>query len=69
MASQSAPPAAPPLPAREKHAGEAIGLINVPKSCDVLAERLQQQILKGVYPPGSTLPTEYELVAASGLRE
>lgn len=42
-------------------------LINVPKSCDVLAERLQQQILGGFYPAGSLLPTERELVAGTGL--
>jgi len=44
-----------------------LGLINVPKSCDVLAERLQQQILGGTYPPGSSLPTERELVTTTGL--
>lgn len=46
---------------------EALGTINVPNSCDVLAEKLQQQILSGAYPPGSPLPTERELVASSGL--
>ncbi len=46
---------------------ERLGLINVPKSCDVLAERLQEQILSGVYPAGSSLPTERELVAGTGL--
>jgi DNA-binding FadR family transcriptional regulator len=46
---------------------EGLGLINVPKSCDVLAERLQQEILSGVYPPGSALPTERDLVAVTGL--
>ena len=44
-----------------------LGAINVPNSCDVLAERLQQQILSGAYPAGSPLPTERELVASSGL--
>lgn len=44
-----------------------IGTIKVPKSCDVLAERLQKQILSGAYPPGSALPTERELVAGTGL--
>jgi len=44
-----------------------IGTIKVPKSCDVLADRLQQQILGGAYPPGSALPTERELVAGTGL--
>lgn len=46
---------------------EALGAINVPKSCDVLAERLQEQILGGTYPPGSSLPTERELVSTTGL--
>lgn len=44
-----------------------LGTIKVPKSCEVLAERLQQQILSGAYPPGSALPTERELVAGTGL--
>ncbi len=43
------------------------GLINVPKSCDVLAERLQQQILDGQYAPGAPLPTERDLVNSTGL--
>lgn len=46
---------------------DRLGLIDVPKSCDVLAERLQEQILGGAYPPGSALPTERELVASTGL--
>ena len=46
---------------------DQLGIIDVPKSCDVLAERLQQQILSGDYPPGSALPTERELVTATGL--
>jgi DNA-binding FadR family transcriptional regulator len=44
-----------------------LGTIKVPKSCDVLAERLQLQILSGTYSPGSALPTERELVAGTGL--
>ena len=46
---------------------ERLGLINVPKSCDVLAERLREQILSDFYPAGSLLPTERELVAGTGL--
>ena len=46
---------------------EVLGIIDVPKSCDVLAERLQQQILSGTFPPGAALPTERELVVATGL--
>lgn len=48
-------------------AGEPLGLINVPKSCDVLAERLQRQILSGTYAPGAALPTERDLVTTTGL--
>lgn len=44
-----------------------LGIIDVPKSCDVLAERLRQQILGGAYPPGAALPTERDLVLATGL--
>ncbi len=46
---------------------DELGMINVPKSYHMLAERLQQQILSGTYPPGASLPTEHELVAATGL--
>ncbi len=46
---------------------DGLGKIRVPKSCDVLAEKLQEQILSGAYPPGSSLPTERELVLATGL--
>lgn len=46
---------------------EGLGRIKVPKSSDVLAERLKQEILSDAYPPGSMLPTERELVSATGL--
>jgi GntR family transcriptional regulator, transcriptional repressor for pyruvate dehydrogenase complex len=48
-------------------AGEPLGPINVPKSCDVLAERLQRQIMSGTYAPGVALPTERDLVTTTGL--
>ncbi|MGD9941783.1 MAG: FadR/GntR family transcriptional regulator [Burkholderiaceae bacterium] len=41
--------------------------IEVPKSCDLLAEQLRGKILTGVYPADSPLPAERELVALSGL--
>lgn len=44
-----------------------LGPISVPKSCDVLADRLQQWIVDGLYPPGKALPAERELVASTGL--
>lgn len=37
------------------------------KSCDLLARRLRQQILRGRYAPGAPLPTERELAMASQL--
>ena len=46
---------------------DGLSLISVPKSCDVLAERLQQEILSGVYAPGSALPAERDLVTVTGL--
>lgn len=59
----------PRAPARAHRAGASteLGLISVPKSCDVLAERLQRQIVAGTYPPGAALPTERELVSETGL--
>lgn len=44
-----------------------LGRIKVPKSSDVLAERLKKEILSDAYPPGSMLPTERELVSTTGL--
>ena len=44
-----------------------LGSIEVPKSSEVLAGRLQDQILNGVYGRGENLPTERELVAATTL--
>ncbi len=44
-----------------------LGPIEVPKSSQILAGRLQEQILSGVYSHGSALPTERELVAATNL--
>ena len=44
-----------------------LGRIKVPKSCEVLAKKLQEEILSGHYPPGASLPTERELVEATGL--
>lgn len=41
--------------------------IKVPKSSDVLAERLKKEILSDAYQPGASLPTERELVTATGL--
>jgi len=46
---------------------ETLGRIKVPKSSDLLAERLKQKILNESYSVGSSLPTERELVAATGL--
>ena len=46
---------------------DTLGKIKVPKSSDLLAERLKQEILNEDYPLGSALPTERELVLATGL--
>ena len=46
---------------------EGLGRIKVPKSSDVLADRLKQEILGDAYQLGSALPTERELVSATGL--
>lgn len=46
---------------------ESLGLIKVPKSSDVLADKLRGEILSETYPVGSPLPTERELVSATGL--
>ena len=46
---------------------EGLGRIKVPKSSDVLAERLKREILSDSYQPGASLPTERELVSATGL--
>lgn len=54
-------------PAAIPQAGRNVGPIEVPKSCDVLADRLHRDIVDGRFPPGSPLPTERELVADTGL--
>ena len=46
---------------------EGLGRIKVPKSSDVLAERLKKEILSDGYNPGAALPTERELVTTTGL--
>ena len=46
---------------------EGLGRIKVPKSSDVLAERLKQEILGDGYNLGAALPTERELVSTTGL--
>jgi len=54
---------------QEKSSGilENTGRIKVPKSSNLLADRLRDQIFSDVYPQGSSLPTERELVTATGL--
>lgn len=46
---------------------EGLSSIKVPKTSDVLADRLRREILTDAYPPGASLPTERELVTATGL--
>ncbi len=54
-------------PSRPAAAAGELGQINVPKSRDVLAQRLQAHILSGAYGPGMALPTERDLVNTTGL--
>lgn len=44
-----------------------LGRIKVPKSSDVLADRLKKEILSDAFQPGAALPTERELVSTTGL--
>ena len=46
---------------------DGLGRIKVPKSSDVLAERLKREILSDGYTVGASLPTERELVLTTGL--
>lgn len=48
-------------------ASPRLSLIDVPKSCDILASMLREQILDGSIPDGSMLPAERELVEQTGL--
>ncbi|MGX9936589.1 FadR/GntR family transcriptional regulator [Advenella kashmirensis] len=48
-------------------AAPRLSLIDVPKSCDILASMLREQILDGTIPDGSMLPAERELVEQTGL--
>ena len=57
MENTLAPPRSKPM----------IDTISVPKASDILAGRLREMILGGVFPEGDPLPTERELVAESGL--
>ena len=53
---------------RELNAVSArVGAIEVPKSCDVLAQRLRERILAGGIAAGQALPAERDLVAETGL--
>jgi DNA-binding FadR family transcriptional regulator len=45
----------------------ALGLIHVPKSCDLLAEKLRVHILDGTIADGASLPAERDLVEQTGL--
>lgn len=44
-----------------------LGVIDVPKSCDMLAARLRNQILSGTYTAGQQLPAERELMEQTGV--
>ena len=57
----------PPTNSHAETLLEGLGRIKVPKSSDVLAERLKQEILGDGYNLGAALPTERELVSTTGL--
>ncbi len=57
----------PPINSHAETLLEGLGRIKVPKSSDVLAERLKQEILGDGYNLGAALPTERELVSTTGL--
>lgn len=67
MTSRASPRTPAGTASAEAGPGAALGLINVPKSCDILAERLHKEIVDGTYAPGAPLPTERELVTTTGL--
>lgn len=46
---------------------KAVGAVKLPKSREVLAERLRAEILHGSLPAGTRLPTERELATSTGL--
>lgn len=48
-------------------ADSRVGMLEVPKSCDVLADRLRLQIFSGAFAPGDPLPPERDLVTETGL--
>jgi len=60
MTATDVTPARPPDPID-------VGPIDVPRSSEVLAERFEQRILAGDWPPGTALPAERELAERTGL--
>src|SRR4051812_2629171 len=55
-------------PAKEAPAGPALGPLAAPRSLThALIERLTAQIIGGELRPGAQLPTEQELIAATGV--
>lgn len=56
---------APSLPAPAASAD--IGRVDVPRTSEVLAERLERRILDGDWPAGTPLPAERELAESTGL--
>lgn len=55
------------LPAALSSRAPALGLIHVPKSCDLLADQLRAHILDGTIADGAPLPAERDLVMQTGL--
>ncbi|HEX4326118.1 MAG TPA: FCD domain-containing protein [Burkholderiales bacterium] len=57
----------PVEPSTAAGSAPSLGLIYVPKSCDLLADRLRTQILDGTIADGAALPAERDLVLQTGL--
>jgi len=56
-----------PSPLRAEPFAASLGTVDVPRSSEVLAQRLEEHILTGDWPAGTPLPTERELAVSTGL--
>ena len=63
----SSKPVLPGEPSPASLGAPSLGLIYVPKSCDLLADRLRTQIHDGTIAAGAPLPAERDLVLQTGL--
>ena len=63
----SRPSSKPSVPPAAERGLPVLGPIHVPKTSDVLAERLRTHILDGTIASGAPLPAERDLVLQTGL--